>query len=135
MFKRTDTPPSSTGGIGGFAILRRELEDRISVIAAEGDLDLSTAPRLKSMLMDSLAGGCNEIVVDLSMVAFMDSTALSVLVGVKRRLDERTWLAIVCDRPNVLQVFEFSGTDASFAIYPTLEDALADAREHTTRTG
>jgi anti-sigma B factor antagonist len=134
MFKRTDHPTSSTSGLGGFAILRRELGDRISVISAEGDLDLSTAPRLKSMLLDSLASGHSEILVDLSMVTFMDSTALSVLVGVKRRLEQDAWLAIVCDRQNVLQVFEFSGTDAAFAIYPTLQDALEDANEHAAHT-
>lgn len=134
MFKRADTPTPSTSGLGGFAILRREPDARTSVITAEGDLDLSTAPRLKSMLLDALAGGRTEIVVDLSSVTFMDSTALSVLVAVKRKLDPGTRLAVVCDRPNVLQVFEFSGTDAAFAIHSTLEDALADAHEHSAQT-
>lgn len=36
-------------------------------------------------------------------------------------------LAIVCTRPNVLRIFEFSGLDGAFAIFSTLEDALAYA--------
>jgi anti-sigma B factor antagonist len=126
MLRRFDKPDSSSPGLSAFAIMRRELDERTSVIVVEGDLDLSTAPRLKSMLMDALEGGHRRIVVDLSLVTFMDSTALGVLVGVNRRLDSSTRLTVVCTRPNVLQVFEFSGTDGAFAIHSSLDAALAD---------
>lgn len=135
MFKRTDTLTPPEHGHDAFVILRRELDERTVVIAVEGDLDLSTAPRLKSLLIDSLDEGRSRVVVDLSLATFMDSTALSVLVGVNRRLATGTQLAIVCTRPNVLQVFEFSGTDGAFAIHPTLEDALAEFDGRTAQTG
>jgi anti-sigma B factor antagonist len=135
MFKRADTPTSAEYGHDASAIVRRDLDDRTSVIAVEGDLDLSTAPRLKSMLIDALESGHDKLVVDLSLATFMDSTALSVLVGINRRLASGARLAIACTRPNVLQVFEFSGTDRAFAIHPTLEDALAHGFEHHAQTG
>lgn len=65
----------------------------------------------------------------------MDSTALSVLVGVKRRLDDGGRLAIVCTRTNVLDIFEFSGMDGVFAIFQTLDEALAYARGHIAQAG
>jgi anti-sigma B factor antagonist len=116
-----------------FAITKRELDARTSVISVEGELDLSTAPRLKSMLLDSLQAGGTQLVVDLSSATFMDSTALGVLVGVNRKLDLGMRLAIACTHDNVLQIFEFSGTDGAFAIYPTLEQALAYVQGHTAR--
>lgn len=127
MLRRFDKPQASHPSLSAFAIMRRELDERTSVIAVEGDLDLSTAPRLKSMLIDALEGEHSRVVLDLSLVTFMDSTALGVLVGVNRRLDAGDRLAVVCTRPNVLQVFEFSGTDGAFAIHPTLEAAIAGA--------
>lgn len=128
--KTSNSPqPSSTA----FGILHNELDKRTSVISVEGELDLSTAPRLKWMLIDSLEAGHSQLVVDLSLVTFMDSTALGVLVGVKRRLDVDARMAIVCARPNVLKIFEFAGMDGAFAIFPTLDEALADARERTAR--
>lgn len=111
-----------------FGISARELAPDTSVISIEGELDLSTAPRLKWMLMDLLESAHTRLVVDLSMASFMDSTALGVLLGVKRRLEGDARLAIVCARPNVLKIFEFAGVDGVFAIFPTLEGALAYAR-------
>lgn len=107
-----------------FAISQREHDAHTSVISVEGELDLSTAPRLKWMLVDSLDTGGTRLVVDLSLVSFMDSTALGVLVGVARRLESGTRLAVVCARPNVLKIFEFAGLDEAFAIFSTLDDAL-----------
>ncbi len=118
-----------------FGIIRRELDQRTSVISVEGDLDLATAPQLKRMLFDSLEDGHSQLVVDLSLTSFMDSTALSVLVGVNRSLDSGGRLAIVCARSNLLRIFELSGMDGAFAISPTLDDALAHVHGHTVRAG
>jgi anti-sigma B factor antagonist len=98
------------------------------VISVEGELDLSTAPRLKWMLIDALEAGHSQLVVDLSLATFMDSTALGVLVGVRRRLDGDARLAIVCMQPKVLRIFEFAGMDGAFAIFPTPDEALVYAR-------
>jgi anti-sigma B factor antagonist len=123
--------PSSTA----FGISQSEFDGRASVISVEGELDLSTAPRLKWMLVDSLEAGHGRLVVDLSLVTFMDSTALGVLVGVKRRLDDDSRLAIVCTRTNVLKIFEFAGMDGAFALFPTLDEALAYAQGRDARAG
>lgn len=111
-----------------FGIYERKLEMQTSVISVEGELDLSTAPSLKWMLLDSLETPGSRLVVDLSLTTFIDSTALGVLVGVTRSLQGGARLAIACARPNVLKIFEYSGLDGVFAIFPTLDEALAYAR-------
>ena len=116
-------------------IVGRELDERASVVSIEGELDLATAPRLKWMLLDALEAGHEELVVDLSLTTFMDSTALGVLVGVKRSLGVDARMAIVCSRSTVLKIFEFSGLDGMFAIFSTVDEALAYTREHTAKTG
>ena len=111
-----------------FGISRRDLDQRTSVISVEGDLDLSTAPQLKWMLVDSLEEGHDQLVVDLSLTGFMDSTALGVLVGVNRSLPGDGRLAIVCTGASLLKIFELSGMDGAFAISASLDDALARAQ-------
>lgn len=128
MFGRLDHPAHPHDG-AAFAIVRSELAQQSTVVAVEGELDLSTAPRLKSVLIDSLDSGAERIVVDLSLVSFIDSTALAVLVGVNRRLGPDTRLAIVWTQERVMQIFEFSGTDGLFSIFPTLEQALEHVRQ------
>jgi anti-sigma B factor antagonist len=125
----SSSQPSSTA----FVILERELDKRTSVTSVEGELDLSTAPRLKWMLTDSREAGHSQLVVDLSLATFIDSTALGVLVGVQRNLAVGARLAIVCTQPAILQIIEFAGLDAAFAIFPTLDEALAYVRGNTAR--
>lgn len=120
----TEEEPVSTA----FGITCQELEQNTNLISVEGELDLTTAPRLKWMLLDSLQEGRNRLVLDLSLTTFMDSTALGVLVVVNRRLDPSARMAIVCARQVVLKIFELSGMDGAFAIFPTFEEGLAYTR-------
>lgn len=135
MLSRVKTPHPPQPGSSAFGIMRSEPDRRTSVISVEGELDLSTAPRLKWMLIDALEAGASQLVVDFSRVVFLDSTALGVLVGVTRSLDAQARLAIVCARPNVLEIFEFAGMEGVFAIFPTLDEALAHAQGRPARDG
>jgi anti-sigma B factor antagonist len=133
MLNRADTSNRSLPSSTAFGISQRQLDRRTSVIAVEGELDLARAPSLKWTLIDSLAAGHNQLVLDLSLATFMDSTALGVLVGVNRSLDDGARLAIAGARANVLKIFELSGLDAAFAIFSTLDEALGYAQGHAAR--
>jgi anti-sigma B factor antagonist len=124
---RTDTNLSSPNPTA-FGIVQRKLDPRTSLVSVEGELDLFTAPSLKRTLLDALQNDSSRFVVDLSLTTFIDSTTLGVLVGVARGLEEGVRLAIVCTRPNVRKIFEFSGLDGTFAIFSTLDEALVYAR-------
>lgn len=125
MRSGSDNTNSPSAKAPPFAVERRELDARTSVIAVSGELDLTTAPELKWALVDAIDEGCDCLVVDLSATTFMDSTALGVLVGVNRGLDGGARLAIVCATPSLLRIFELSGVDGVFAISATLEQALS----------
>ena len=135
MLSRVDTSSRSHPTARPLGIIQRELDKRTSVTSIEGELDLATAPRLKWMLLDALEAGHEELVVDLSLTTFIDSTALGVLVGVNRSLGVDARMAIVCARPNVLKIFELSGLDGVFTIFSTVDEALAYTRGHTAKAG
>jgi anti-sigma B factor antagonist len=118
-----------------FGVIQTQPDESTSVVALEGELDLERAPALKWALVDSIDAGFNQLVVDLTQVSFMDSTALSVLVGVNKSLDVGARMAIVCVNANVLKIFELSGMDRAFAIFGDLEQALAHVRGNATRIG
>jgi anti-sigma B factor antagonist len=129
--RRTTSKPFT----GAFGVIQSQPDESTSIVALEGELDLERAPSLKWALVDSLDAGYKQLVVDLTQVRFMDSTALSVLVGVNKSLDAGARMAIVCTNENVLKIFELSGMDAAFAIFPTLEQALVHVQGQTTRIG
>jgi anti-sigma B factor antagonist len=99
--------------------------DLVSVVKLEGDLDLASAPELKATLTDVLLKGTGRLVLDCSGVTFADSTALSVLIGVQRRLGPDQRLAIAAAGHEVLRVLELSGLAGAFRIFPTFDAALA----------
>jgi anti-sigma B factor antagonist len=119
---------TSSPGRVTFAISQRQIDERASVLGVEGELDLASAPNLKWALADVLSAGCTQLVVDLSLVSFIDSTALGVLVGTHRSLGDGVRMAIACSHPDVLNIFELTGLDATFDIFATFDDALAYAR-------
>jgi anti-sigma B factor antagonist len=120
---------------GAFAVIRRELDEHTGVLSVEGELDLASAPSLKWALADVLGAGYRRVVVDFTLVTFIDSTALGVLVGAKRRLKVGDRLAIACAHPDVLNIFELTGLDAMFDIFSTFDDALAFARGSAAAAG
>jgi anti-sigma B factor antagonist len=133
MLKRVDITNDPQLDPSEFGIIDSEIDEATSVVAIQGELDLTTAPRLKWMLHDLLDAGRTKLVVDLTDTTFMDSTALGVLVGVNRGLGEGARLAIICSRANVLKIFELSGMDGVFTIVPTLDEALQYTRGQATQ--
>lgn len=118
-----------------FGISERRVGDAGVVIAVQGELDLATAPRLKWPLVDAIDSGSRVLIVDLSAVTFMDSTALGVLIGIRRTLKLGSRLAIVCTDPEVLKIFEISGLDAVFQIFPTFDEANSYASQGLSPRG
>jgi anti-sigma B factor antagonist len=102
-----------------------EATDGMTVVHVGGDLDVYTAPRLKETLEDAMTGGCR-LVLDLSEVQFIDSTALGVLVGALQlsQSNDGEFRLVVGD-PFLLKIFHITGFDGMFSIYPQLEDALS----------
>jgi anti-sigma B factor antagonist len=112
-----------------FAVTQRKLEDSTLVLAVEGELDLASAPTLKWELAEALAGGPRRVILDLSGVTFIDSTALGVLVTARRGLASGSRLVLCGARADVLAVFELTGLDATFEIVPTLVEAITAVRD------
>jgi anti-sigma B factor antagonist len=108
-----------------FSIETEQVGDSRHVIALTGEVDLYTAPELKTQMLDVIANGSMDVVVDFTNTTFIDSTTLGVLVGGVKRLREKGGrLSIVCNDRNITKIFEITGLDRVFTIYPTRAEAL-----------
>ena len=112
-----------------FDIKTEQLGDHAFVIALAGEVDLYTAPEFKQQLLDVIGQGAKDVVVDFSDTTFIDSTTLGVLVGgVKRLRANDGQLSLVCSDRNITKIFEITGLDRVFTIYPTRDEALSKLR-------
>ena len=108
-----------------FDIKTEQLGDSTYVISLAGEVDLYTAPEFKQQLLEVIGQGAKQVVVDFSNTTFIDSTTLGVLVGgVKRLRTNEGQLSLVCNDRNITKIFEITGLDRVFTIYPTRDEAL-----------
>jgi anti-sigma B factor antagonist len=100
-------------------------EDTCAIVAA-GDLDFAAAPELKRAIGERVEAGAQRLVLDLSAVDFIDSTAIGVVVGALKRIRESGGsLAVVGGKPNVQRIFEIVGMEQVIQLHSSREDALS----------
>lgn len=109
-----------------FAVESRMLDGAVAVITLRGEVDIYTAPRFKERLLAVLDDGIRGLVIDLSAVTFIDSTALGVMIGGVRRMHEvgGDMALVVTTRP-VERVLSITGLDRIFTIHQSVNDAVA----------
>ena len=101
------------------------VDGSVTTLAVSGEVDIETSPGLRSGIEKSLAPD-RHLIVDLTQVHFMDSTGLGVLVGgLNRARQVGASLSVVCVNTRVLKLFEMTGLLQTFAIHPTLSEAIA----------
>ena len=102
-------------------------EGGVAVVSAAGEIDVFTAPDLDAHLASLQSSGSTNLVVDLTRVAFLDSTGLGVLVkALKRARDVRGWIRLVVTTDRIRKIFDITGLDASMPIFDTVEAAVAN---------
>jgi len=128
---RSANARTSTSGLPlpGFQISEPARSGRASVIAVSGELDLATAPQLREALARALTDVDHEVIVDMSGVTFIDSTALRVLLDAQRTRGSARPLVVVCDQLNVLRIIKITAFAGAFEIFSTLEKAVERVRE------
>lgn len=104
-----------------------EVSDQgVPVLAMRGEIDLSSAPRLREALLRLQTGEPSVVVLDLSEVTFLDSTGLGILIGALKRIQTAGGeLRLVINRPNLLKVFEITGLTSLFTLCQSRAEACA----------
>ena len=116
-----------------FDIKTEQLGNDAYVISLAGEVDLYTAPEFKQQLLEVIGQGGQQVVVDFSNTTFIDSTTLGVLVGgVKRLRTNDGQLSLVCSDRNITKIFEITGLDRVFTIYPTRDEAVSNVKSAET---
>lgn len=102
--------------------------DGCTVVAVRGEVDLATAPALKSRLLELVSAGVTEIVVDLTATDFLDSTGLGAVVAAYKRVRAHDGhLKLVATAARVKRVFEITNLNRVVPICGSIEEACAES--------
>ena len=94
------------------------------VVKLGGELDLYSAPRIRDALMGACAESPERVVVDLSEVDFIDSTALGVLIEARARLTNNRAFLLAGPGLQARRALEICGLDRHFGVHTSVSEAL-----------
>ena len=96
-----------------------------TLVAASGELDAFVADELQSVLGG--AAGDARVVVDLTDVSFMDSTALGLLVRAVREIDAGGGtVRVVLPNGTARRIFELTTLDRVLPVSESRREALSE---------
>lgn len=112
-----------TAGIREDPVAGVDRGDGATVVHLAGELDLYNANAVREVLLECCAESPERLVVDLSGVKFIDSTALGVLIEARTRLSNRRGFLLAAPGLETRRALEISGLDRHFAVHDTVDTA------------
>jgi anti-sigma B factor antagonist len=99
-------------------------EPTYTLVTLAGECDLHTGRQLRDVLTSEVSRGARRMILDLAGLAFMDSTGMQVLLGVRTVLSVRGGtMALISPQPVVARILELTGADQYIPVYDSLEEA------------
>lgn len=96
------------------------------VLELRGDIDLNEKPKVAAQLEPLIERQITGIVIDLSHVAYVDSSGLAIFIDALQRVQQYGGrLALAGLQENVRLVFQISKLDKVFKIFDDSQSALA----------
>ena len=102
--------------------------DEMLIITALVDrIDAAGAIQFKNQMRELTQADCPRVVLDLSTVAFLDSSGLGAVVAAMKALGPARKLELSGLTPTVEKVFRLTRMDSVFTIHKSLPDGLRRA--------
>ncbi|HEX3921331.1 MAG TPA: STAS domain-containing protein [Streptosporangiaceae bacterium] len=105
-----------------------------AVITMPAEIDLTNADQVCQALLAAVSPGVAVLVIDMSRTTFCDSAGVHAVISAYRHAATTgTQLRLVAT--TVLRIFTIIGADEVIPLYPTLDEALADAAPAPAASG
>ena len=118
-----DPTQDGTAGLREDPIAGVDRDSGTTVVRLAGELDLYNAPAVREVLLGCCAESPERLIVDLSDVKFIDSTALGVLIEARTRMSNRRGFLLAAPGLETRRALEISGLDRHFAVHESLDGA------------
>jgi len=108
--------------------IKKEVNNRKVTLKLEGNFTYTQRKPFQEMLKSVAVDGVDQIVIDLSQVAFLDSAALGLLMISHRQVQaEKRTLSLAYPQPTVRQIIELANLHKTIPLIET--DALSMAKK------
>lgn len=109
--------------------LSTKTEEQLRIVSVQEDrIDAAVALEFKDAMRIQTEDGPDTVVLDLSMVQFIDSSGLGAIVAAMKHLGSDRKMALAGLTPTVERVFRLTRMDTVFSVFSTLDGALRELR-------
>jgi anti-sigma B factor antagonist len=116
-------------------VLSTEQRGSVTVISVRGDLDIVTSPQLDECLSEARQGS-DRLILDLSGVEFMDTSALAVIVGHWKKLEASGGtLSLAGARYRYTKTLWITGLADRLTMHDSVEQALGARQSRSGAKG
>ena len=106
--------------------MKKKSTDAVEILILDGRIDQEGSEELEAALQECLDHGKNNICIDMMDVKHICSSALGVLVAVKRRIkDNEGDIKLVMVNESLLRLFETTMLDKVFEIFESQRECLS----------
>jgi anti-sigma B factor antagonist len=106
--------------------MKRKSTDGVEILILDGRIDQDGSEELEAVLQDCIENERHNICIDMVDVKHICSSALGVLVAIKRKIkDNEGDIKLVVVNDNLLRLFETTMLDKVFEIYESQRECLS----------
>ncbi len=106
--------------------MKLENKNDFTVVFVSGRMDISISEEIEKRLMEIVGSGVSKLIIDLGDVEYFSSSAMRVLIALKRILDGKKGILRLCRTSSMVnKIMSALELIKVFEIYDTLEDAIA----------
>jgi anti-sigma B factor antagonist len=105
---------------------RESAGEPYTLVEVAGEADVTNTDDLRRLLDDEVSQQPRMMIIDLSGLRFMDSSALHTLLRASRSMDRQGGvLALVSPQPAVAKILRLTTADRLIPVFDTVADAAA----------
>jgi len=98
--------------------------ENLKILTLKGSFCYPYALQIKDKIYEPIRAGKTALLVDLTGLEYIDSVGIGVIVGIQIKLKEKKCeCSLVCQKGDILRLFQLIGLDKSFEIFLSLDEA------------
>jgi anti-sigma B factor antagonist len=106
--------------------MKKISEDNVEIIVLEGRIDQEASEELETVLEEYISSTRINICIDMINVKHICSSALGVLVAIKRKIKDKDGdIKLVIANENLMKLFQTTMLDKVFEIYDSQRECLS----------
>ncbi|MBM7440390.1 STAS domain-containing protein [Streptomyces sp. HB132] len=103
----------------------RQPMDSTAVLTVAGEIDVDSAPALRTRALELIRQGSSHLVLDMAPVEFCDSSGLNTMIGILRFAKDRHGsLSLAAAPPHLTRLLDVTGVGALIPALPSTAEAL-----------